>query len=143
MPTISAQNGMVIEDFGGRGRFVRPGNRDRFYFARGDNYSHSPGSFVFRPVQRVLPRPNTLWHPVKPSGVLAWHPLRVEGGPARTVLELVKPLVWQAVIWLWFAVRWRPLLDIMHRARAQGQESKADTRSLTGLRGAAACLVVV
>lgn len=143
VPTVAAQNGMAVEDFGGRGHFVRPENRDRFYFARGDNYSHSPGSFVFRPVQRVLPRPNTLWHPVKPGGVPAWHPLRVEGGPAKAVIEWVKPLVWHAVILLWFAVRWRPLPGFPHRTPARGGGSKADIRSLTGLRGAAACLVVV
>ncbi len=111
VPTVAAQAGLGIEDFGGRGPFVRPENRDRFYFARGDNYSHSPGSFVFRPVQRVLPRHNTLWHPVKPGGVPAWHPLRVDGGPAKAALERVKPYLWRGLIWLWFAARWRPLRD--------------------------------
>ena len=140
VPTVAAQNGMVIEDFGGRGRFVRPENRDRFYFARGDNYSHSPGSFVFRPMQRVLARPNTLWHPVKPDGVPVWHPLRVDGGPAKTALEWVKPLLWQLIIRLWFAARWRPLPG---RTPARGGESTSEIRSLTGLRGAAACLVMM
>ena len=123
VPTVAAQNGMVIEDFGGRGRFVKPDNQDRFYFARGDNYSHSPGSFVFRPVQRVLRRPNTLWHPVKPGGVPAWHPLQVEGGLAKTLIEWIKPLVWQTIIRLWFAARWRPLPGVSHRTPTGRQES--------------------
>ncbi len=109
VPTVPAQAGMVLEDFGGRGPFVRPENVDRFYFARGDNYSHSPGNFVFRPAQRVLPRRNTLWHPVKPGGVPAWHPLQIGGSPLKTALERTKPLLWQLLIRLWFAARWRPL----------------------------------
>lgn len=111
VPTVAKQNGMVIEDFGGRGPFVRPENKDRFYFARADTYSHSPGSFVFRPAQWVLPRRNTLWHPMKPGGVPAWHPMRIEGGLVKTAVERVKPLVWRGLIWLWFATRWRPLRD--------------------------------
>ncbi len=111
VPSVPAQQGMPVEDFGGRGRYVRPENRDRFYFARGDTYSHSPGSFVFRPPQRVLPKRNTLWHPVKPSGVPAWHPLRMEGGLLKTVIERAKPTLWDLVNRLWFATRWRPLRD--------------------------------
>ncbi len=109
LPSVAAQNGLVVEDFGGRGPFVRPENVDRFYFANGATYTHSPGNFVFRPDQYVFARPNTLWHPVKPGGVPAWHPLRVRGGPVKTVVEWVKPFIWWAAIWLWFATRWRPL----------------------------------
>lgn len=109
VPTVAAQHGMEIEDFGGDGRYVRPENRNRFYFAHGGTYSHSPGTFVFRPVQRVLDRPNTLWHPVKPDDVPAWHPLRIGGSLPKVLLERFKPLAWQAAIRLWFATRWRPL----------------------------------
>jgi hypothetical protein len=109
VPSVAAQCGLVVEDFGGDGRYVRPENRNRFYFARGGTYSHSPGTFVFRPPQRVLPRPNTLWHPVKPGGVPAWHPLRIGGSLPKMLLERAKPLVWHAANWLWFATRWRPL----------------------------------
>lgn len=109
VPSVPSQEGMVIEDFGGNGRFVRPENHDRFYFARGDNYSHSPGTFVFRPAMRPLRRPNTLWHPVKPEGVPVWHPLRIGGNPLKNLVESGKPWLWQAVIRLWFATRWRPL----------------------------------
>lgn len=109
VPSVAAQNGMPIEDFGGRGRYVKPENVDRFYFARGSAYTHSPGSFVFRPEQHVLPRRNTLWHPVKPGGVPLWHPLRFKASPLKTFEESVKPWIWRAVVWLWFATRWRPL----------------------------------
>lgn len=118
VPTVAAQQGMVIEDFGGNGRYVRTENRNRFYFAQGNTYTHSPGSFVFRPVQKVLPRRNTLWHPVKPGGVPAWHPLRMQGGPLKSAVEWAKPLLWQGVIRWWFAARWRPLkdqADLAHR----------------------------
>ena len=35
LASVAAQNGMSLEDFGGNGRYVRPENRTRFYFARG------------------------------------------------------------------------------------------------------------
>lgn len=109
LPSVAAQNGLPIEDYGGNGAYVRPQNVNRFYFARGATYSHSPGNFVFRPAQRVLRRANTLWHPVKPAGVAAWHPMRIGGSPAKQVLEFLKPGLWRAAVWIWFAVRWRPL----------------------------------
>jgi len=109
VPCVAAQNGMPVEDFGGRGRYVKPENLDRFYFARGSAYTHSPGNFVFRPEQRVLARRNTLWHPVKPGGVPLWHPLRYKGSPLKVIEEALKPLLWRLVIWLWFATRWRAL----------------------------------
>ena len=106
---LDEQEDARTEDFGGRGPYVRPENRDRFYFAHSATYSHSPGTFVFRPAPRVLPRPNTLWHPVKPAGVPVWHPMRVRGNPIKNALETLKPMVWRCVIRLWFATRWRPL----------------------------------
>ncbi len=109
--SIAAQNGMILEDFGGNGRYVRPENRNRFYFAHGGTYTHSPGNFVFRPEQHVLPRRNTLWHPVKPAGVPIWHPLRLRGGFGKSTIEALKPLVGRRLIWLWFALRWRPLRE--------------------------------
>ncbi|MFT8247089.1 hypothetical protein [Roseomonas sp. BN140053] len=111
VPSIAAQKGMCVEDIGGHGSYVRPENRNRFYFAQAKTYSHSPGSFVFRPAQKVLPYRNTLWHPVKPEDVPVWHPLRLTGNPLKTLLERAKPLVWLCVIRMWFAVVWRPLWD--------------------------------
>ena len=110
MPTVAALGGMIVEDIGGNGPFVRDDNRDRFYFANKSSYSHSPGNFVFRPnIRRPLPYRNTLWHPVKPSGVPAWHPLRLRGHVFKNILEAIKPVVVRAWIRWWFAVRWRPL----------------------------------
>ena len=112
MPTVAAQHGMLVEDFGGDGPFVRPDNRNRFYFANEVSWSHSPGTFVFRPnITRVLSRRNTLWHPVKPKNVPLWHPIRLQSGYARYLLEMVKLQVGRAWIRWWFATRWRPLRD--------------------------------
>ena len=111
MPTVAAQHGLKLEDFGGNGSFVRPDNRNRFYFANNASYSHSPGNFVFRPnIRRVLPRQNTLWHPVKPEGVPLWYPIRPEGGTMRRLFENLKLPIGRAFIHFWFATRWRPLL---------------------------------
>lgn len=67
VPTILALAGLRIEDIGGSGEFVAPGNRDRFYTSTPTVNDLSPGTFVFRPVMaQAGDRPNTLWHPVKP-----------------------------------------------------------------------------
>ncbi len=110
MPTVAAQHALAVEDFGGHGPFVRPENRNRFYFANEASWSHSPGSFVFRPnITEVLPRENTLWHPVKPEGVPLWHPIRLRSSLPKYLLEMVKVQIGRAWIRWWFATRWRPL----------------------------------
>ena len=110
IPTLAVLNGLIVEDVGGTGSFVRDENRDRFYFANGKTYTHSPGNFVFRPeIATVLPRQNTLWHPVKPANVPLWHPLRARGNLLKNVKELIKLVVGRAWIRWWFATRWRPL----------------------------------
>jgi hypothetical protein len=70
VPTILHGKGLVLEDIGGDGEFVRPGNVNRFYTNNPGDNTLAPGSFVFRPV-RVAPGPesDTLWHPVKPPTV--------------------------------------------------------------------------
>ena len=67
VPTILLKAGLILEDMGGDGEFVAPGNHNRFYLNTPTNNSLSPGSFVFRPV-RMVPgwEPGRLWHPVKP-----------------------------------------------------------------------------
>lgn len=66
MPTLLYQAGLVLEDIGGTGEFVRPGNENRFYRNTPGEHDLSPGSFVFRPVMhRTGQEPNMLWHPVK------------------------------------------------------------------------------
>ncbi len=110
IPTLAVLNNMLVEDVGGKGSFVREENRDRFYFADGKTYTHSPGNFVFRPeIATVLPRQNTLWHPVKPAGVPVWHALRARGNLLRNIKEAVKLVVGRIWIRWWFATRWRPL----------------------------------
>lgn len=65
-PTVALQSGFAIEDFGGTGEFVRPGNENRWYTSNPSSRSLAPGSFIFRP-SRLAPgrTPNKLWHPVK------------------------------------------------------------------------------
>jgi hypothetical protein len=118
--TVALLHGLEIEDIGGRGPYVRAENRDRFYFAAQSTYTHSPGTFVFRPaISKILPRPNTLWHPVKPDDAPVWFPLRLQGKPAKNFLEWLKLMLWPQVIWLWFAVRWNPLPQQTARDRPE------------------------
>jgi hypothetical protein len=65
-PTVLHNHGMIIEDIGGDGPFVRPGNINRWYTSTPANDTLSPGTLVARPI-RMRPgrNPNKLWHPVK------------------------------------------------------------------------------
>ncbi len=65
-PTVLHNRGLVIEDIGGDGPFVRPGNVNRWYTSTLSSQNLSPGTFVARPIRfgRGWKR-NTLWHPVK------------------------------------------------------------------------------
>ncbi|MBI5165600.1 MAG: hypothetical protein HY985_17060 [Magnetospirillum sp.] len=70
VPTLIARAGLSIEDIGGNGPFVAPGNENRFYTNTPAANSLAPGSFVFRPVrEQPGPEPDRLWHPVKPPSV--------------------------------------------------------------------------
>lgn len=66
-PTILHRAGFGIEDLGGDGEFVCPGNRNRFYTNVPQDPNLVPGSLVCRPA-RLYPgrRRNQLWHPIKP-----------------------------------------------------------------------------
>jgi hypothetical protein len=67
LPSVVERAGLRIEDFGGEGEFVPPGNENRFYC--NDRFSSrlSPGTFVYRPVMTAAgSEPARLWHPVKP-----------------------------------------------------------------------------
>ena len=68
MPTLLHRSGLRLEDIGGDGEFVAPGNANRFYTNRRLTNELSPGSFVYRP-SRTAPghEPDMLWHPVKPG----------------------------------------------------------------------------
>jgi len=110
-PTILRHAGLVLEDIGGNGAWVRPENVDRFYFNTKASFSMQPGTFVFRPgFTRVIARPNTLWHPVKPAGVGPWDPAsRVGSTGFRRFLEGLKPHVNRVFVRRWLATRWNPL----------------------------------
>jgi hypothetical protein len=106
---IARLHNLEIEDIGGNGEYVKPHNRNAFYFNCYGTYTLSPGTFVFRPpFAKVLPYENTLWHPVKPKNVYNWFPLIVKGHMAKNLLEWLKPRIWHVVIRLWFLLCWRP-----------------------------------
>lgn len=110
-PTILDRSGLVLEDIGGDGAWVRPENVDRFYFNTKASFSMQPGTFVFRPgFTRVLARPDTLWHPVKPAGVRPWDKAS-RAGPSglRRLVERLKPHVNRVLVRRWLATRWNPL----------------------------------
>lgn len=68
IPTLLSLAGMTIEDIGGDGDYVQPGNRNRFYRNSPSRSSLAPGTFVFRPVMdRPGEEPGKLWHPVRYS----------------------------------------------------------------------------
>jgi hypothetical protein len=66
-PTIINLAGLRIQDIGGDGEFVAPGNRNRFYTNTLGSKNLSPGSLAMRPARfRAGPQRDRLWHPVKP-----------------------------------------------------------------------------
>jgi len=108
--TIAKLHGYVIEDIGGDGPYVRPCNKNAFYFNKKSTHTLSPGTFVFKPVfANVSRRENTLWHPVKPKGVFVWqnYTFGAEGNLLQKFLSKLKPIICKVAIWLWFTMRWR------------------------------------
>jgi hypothetical protein len=66
-PTIINLAGLNLEDIGGEGEFVAPGNQNRFYTNTLSSPVLSPGSLVMRPARCWLgSQRNKLWHPIKP-----------------------------------------------------------------------------
>ncbi len=66
VPTATLDAGLTVEDFGGDGRYVRPGNRNRFYTSSRLEETLAPGSFVFIPEPSEVPRDRpVLLHPCK------------------------------------------------------------------------------
>lgn len=89
IPTLLNHVGMTIEDIGGDGEFVRPGNVNRFYRNTPTRGNLEPGTFVFRPImERPGNEPDTLWHPVKakPMWKIALRPV------GRAMRQLARPL---------------------------------------------------
>ena len=68
--TILDFHGCSLEDIGGDGEFVRPGNRHRFYTAAKPNARCdllAPGTVMAKPpMHRAGSTRNRLYHPVKP-----------------------------------------------------------------------------
>ena len=66
IPTILKTQGFTLEDFGGNGSYVLPGNRDRFYRNSPGIAGLAPGTFTVAPNQISTDYPpNLLWHPIK------------------------------------------------------------------------------
>lgn len=79
VPTALLAAGMTLEDIGGEGPFVAPGNERRFYWSeRRTHADHQTGSFVWRPNQQPPAGDRRwLWHPVKiPPDLDLGHRLR-------------------------------------------------------------------
>lgn len=68
--TILSLHGLALEDIGGSGEFVRPGNEDRFYLAARPHAGCDllcPGTVMAKPpLYRAGSTPGRLYHPVKP-----------------------------------------------------------------------------
>jgi hypothetical protein len=66
IPTILRTRGLTLEDFGGSGRYVAPGNRNRFYRNSPEIAGLAPGTFTVAPnvISEEYP-PGMLWHPIK------------------------------------------------------------------------------
>jgi Protein of unknown function (DUF3405) len=66
IPTILKIRGRTLEDFGGSGRYVAPGNHNRFYRNSPDIAGLAPGTFTVAPNEISTAYPeNLLWHPIK------------------------------------------------------------------------------
>ncbi len=67
IPTALARAGLVLDDIGGDGPFVSPGNRHRFYSsADSEDGRLTSGSMRFRPPHIIWGRRrNWLYHPIK------------------------------------------------------------------------------
>jgi hypothetical protein len=66
IPTILTRAGLKIEDIGGSGAYVAPGNHNKFYTNSPQTPGLSPGTFVLHPEGMVKDHiPNMLWNPFK------------------------------------------------------------------------------
>ena len=66
IPTILKHAGLAIEDIGGDGAYVKPGETNRFYTNSPETPGLAPGTFVLHPEGMIKePLPNMLWNPVK------------------------------------------------------------------------------
>ena len=63
--TLLHHYGYTLEDIGGSGEFVRPGNEQRFYTNTPKKPGLRPGTFVYQGPCEPLVKPNTLYHPIK------------------------------------------------------------------------------
>jgi hypothetical protein len=127
--TLARAHGLEIEEIGGNGPYVRPHNRNVFYFNNVSRWDISPGTFVFRPAfTKVKKRENTLWHPVKPKGnYFIYSPV----GPHKTlggwIKHIAKAVLYSVTIWIWFAFKWRPATASPERTGESGSLSAEGT----------------
>jgi hypothetical protein len=108
--TLAKEHGFEMEEIGGNGPWVRPHNRNVFYFNTVSRWDISPGTFVFRPTfTRVRKRENTLWHPVKPQGkYFIYSPVGPDRSLKGWIKHFTKAVLYSTAIWFWFTFKWRP-----------------------------------
>jgi hypothetical protein len=96
-PTLLLDGGLTLLDFGGSGSFSRPPHRNRFYTSRGTSSGFLSvfGTMRYRP-SRAKPggRPNMLYHPVKPEGMLETRMAKLRIA-ARMAVECIRDIGWR------------------------------------------------
>ena len=89
-PTVARRAGLAIEDLGGNGDFVSPGNRGRFYESSPTTWNMAPGTMVYRPIKHLCLRRNMLWHPIKPLRETLLEDVQRVQRASRRVLRTVR-----------------------------------------------------
>jgi hypothetical protein len=64
IPTILKTSGLILEDVGGNGKYVAPGNTNRFYRNSPERAGLAPGTFTVAP-NTLSSSEKLLWHPIK------------------------------------------------------------------------------
>ena len=97
-PTLLYNNGFTLLDFGGNGEFVAPGFKNRFYTSYSTEYGHlTMGTLRFRPSREKAGfRKNSLYHPVKPKGILPSEPPLLE--LLRAMREIALHIKWRLLL---------------------------------------------
>jgi hypothetical protein len=110
LATLAKRLGYEVEDIGGVGPYVRPHNRNVFYFSNVKRWDMSPGTFVFRPSFTKARRyPDTLWHPLKPSDPYFNHCPAKEENNLYGWTKFISKFVWyRTAMTLWHLFRHRP-----------------------------------
>lgn len=73
---VARVSGLVFEDFGGNGPFVRPEHKNKFYKAP-RFMCISPGTFRYRPMfSKLGSEPNKIYHPIKDKPICIFETMK-------------------------------------------------------------------